>query len=79
VTRVFSARVQGGVIIAEGLDLPEGATVTVAATDDQVECDLAPEELAELDAAIREADAHDGDTMSHEQVLAELGRLRPSR
>jgi len=79
VTRIFSARVQGGVIVADGLDLPEGTTVTVAANDDEAESDLAPDELAELDAAIAEADADDSEPVPHDQVLAELDRLHASR
>jgi len=74
VARIFSARVQGGVIVAEGLDLPEGTTVTVAANDGDPECDLAPGELAELDAAIAEADADDR-VIPHDAVLAELDRI----
>ena len=74
--RIFSARVQGGVIVADGLDLPEGSTVTVVANDSDSEpdCDLAPDELAELDAAIADADADDR-VISHDAVLAELDRI----
>jgi hypothetical protein len=71
--------VQGGVIVAEGLDLPEGTTVTVAANEGEVEVDLAPDELAELDAAIAEADADDSEPIAHDRVLAALDRLPPSR
>jgi hypothetical protein len=75
VTRVFSARVQGGVIVADGRRLPDGTIVTVAANDDEIECTLTPEALAELDAAIAEADADDAEPLSNEYVMAELDRL----
>ena len=78
-TRIFSARVQGGVIVADGLDLPDGTTVTVAANDGEKECDLAPDELTELDAAIAEADADGDEPVAHERVLAELDRIRDPR
>jgi uncharacterized lipoprotein YbaY len=60
---MFSAKVKGGVIVAEDIDLPEGATVTVvldqdAANDDADE--LTSEQLAELDEAIAEADRDEG-------------------
>lgn len=78
--RIFSARVQDGVIVAEGLDLPNGTLVTVAANDAEAECDLAPEEMAELDAAIAEADAgDDSELVSHEAVLASLDEIHASR
>ena len=78
VIRIFSARVQGGVIVAEGLDLPDGTEVTVAANDADDESGLSPGELAELDAAITEADADDT-VIPHEVVLAELDRIIANR
>ena len=75
-SRLFTARVQDGVIVADGLDLPEGATVTVAANDTETECELAPEELSELDAGIAEADRNE--TVPFEDVLADLDRIRTS-
>lgn len=66
-------------IIAEGLDLPDGATVTVAANDGDIEYDLSPAELSELDAALAEADADDGEPVAHDRVLAALDRLHPAR
>jgi len=75
VTRIFSAGVQGGMIVAAGLDLPEGATVTDDDDDDREdECELSDGELAELDAAIAEADA-DETAVPHAAVLAELDRI----
>jgi len=79
VTRIFAARVQDGVIVVDGLDLPDGTPVTVAANDDrEAECEVSAEELAELDAAITEADA-DETVIPHETVLAELDRIIASR
>ena len=78
-TRVFSAHVKGGVIVADGLDLPEGTTVTVAANDGDGDHAASPEELSELDAAVAEADADEADGTPHEAVLAELDRLHTSR
>lgn len=60
---MFSAKVKGGVIVAEDVDLPEGATVTVVldqdAANDQAD-EATPEQLAELDEAIAEADRGEG-------------------
>lgn len=78
-TRIFSARVQGGVIVADDLDLPEGTSVTVAANDDREQkCELSPEELADLDAAIAEADADDT-VIPHDVVLAKLDQIIANR
>jgi uncharacterized lipoprotein YbaY len=70
---MFSAKVKGGVIIAEDINLPEGATVTVvldqdAANDDADE--VTSEQLAELDEAIAEADRDEG--IPWKTVRAEL-------
>lgn len=70
---MFSAKVKGGVIVAEDIDLPEGATVTVvldqdAANDDADE--VTSEQLADLDEAIAEADRDEG--IPWETVRAEL-------
>ncbi len=58
----FSAKVQGGVIVAQGVELPEGATVTVVLDDDTANdnVDATPEQLADLDEAIAEADRGEG-------------------
>lgn len=74
VARIFTAHVRGGVIVADGLDLPEGAVVTVASTEsDERELDLAAEELAELDAAIAAADG--AEPVAFDDVLADLDRI----
>jgi len=70
---MFSAKVKGGVIVAEDIDLPEGATVTVVLDEDTANDnadDVTPEQLAELDEAIAEADR--GESIPWETVRAEL-------
>jgi predicted DNA-binding antitoxin AbrB/MazE fold protein len=58
---MFSAKVKGGVIVAEDVDLPEGATVTVVVDDLEDDyAELTAEEAAELEAAIAEADRGEG-------------------
>jgi hypothetical protein len=67
------------VIVVDGLDLPDGTPVTVAANGErETECELSAEELAELDAAISEADA-DETIIPHESVLAEPGQIIANR
>jgi uncharacterized lipoprotein YbaY len=73
VSTLFSAKVKGGVIVAEDVDLPEGATVTVVLDEDTANDnadEVTPEQLAELDEAIAEADRGEG--IPWETVRAEL-------
>ena len=70
---MFSAKVKGGVIVAEDVDLPEGATVTVVLDEDTANDnadEVTAEQLAELDEAIAEADRGEG--IPWETVRAEL-------
>lgn len=70
---LFSAKVKGGVIVDEDVDLPEGATVTVVLDEDTANDNtdgVTPEQLAELDEAIAEADRGEG--IPWETVRAEL-------
>lgn len=77
--RIFTARVQGGVIVADGIDLPDGTPVTVAANDDRdPEHELSADELAEVDEAVAEADA-DETVISNDDVLAELDQIIATR
>jgi hypothetical protein len=78
-SRVYSARVRGGVVVPEGVTLPDGAVVTIAVNDEsEATVELTPAELAELDEAIAEADR--SESISSAVVLAELGRItRPAR
>jgi hypothetical protein len=69
---MFSAKVQGGVIVAQDVELPEGAVVTVVLDEDTANdnVEATPEQLAELDEAIAEADRGEG--IPWEAVRAEL-------
>ena len=73
---MFSAKVQGGVIVAQDVELPEGATVTVVLDEDTANdnVEATPEQLAELDEAIAEADRGEG--IPWETVRAELFGIR---
>ena len=73
-SRVYSAHVRGGVIIPDGVILPDGVAVTIAVYDErEPEIELTPAELAELDAAIEDADR--SESVSSAVVLAELDRI----
>jgi hypothetical protein len=76
-SRLYSARVRGGVVVPEGVALPDGTAVTIAVNDErETEVELTPAELAalaELDDAI--ADADRSETVSSAVVLAELDRI----
>jgi hypothetical protein len=72
---MFTAKVKDGRLVVDPIvELPEGATVTVLVDDgaDRDDLELTPQEDAELDAAIAEAD-RDG-WIPAEQVIAELRR-----
>lgn len=73
VSIVFSAKVKGGVIVADDITLPEGATVTVVVDDgpaDDAVDEVTPEQVAELEEAIAEADRGEG--LPWETVRAQL-------
>jgi hypothetical protein len=73
-SRVYSARVRGGVVVPDGVTLPDGTAVTIAVNDErEAEIELSPAELAELDDAIAEADR--SEAVSSAVVLAELDRI----
>ena len=75
--RVYSAHVRGGVVIPDGVTLPDGTAVTIAVNDERdAEVALSPDELAELDVAIAEADR--SESVSSAVVLAELERIASS-
>ena len=67
---IVPGRVVNGRIEVEDVELPEGAEVAVCYSGDESEVQLTPEELAELDAAIEEADRGEG--IPAEEVLREL-------
>ena len=66
----MTGKVVNGRIEVEDVELPEGLEVAVYYTGDEPEVQLTAEEMAELDAAIAEADRGEG--IPAEQVLAEL-------
>jgi hypothetical protein len=73
-SRIYSARVRGGVIVPDGVTLPDGTAVTIAVNDEQErEVELTSAELAELDDAIVEAGR--SESISSVVVLAELDRI----
>ena len=74
---MFSAKVKDGVIVADDIVLPEGATVTIVLDDDPANDDdsATPEQLEELDDAIAQADRGEG--MPWESVRAELRQRQP--
>jgi hypothetical protein len=73
-SRVYSARVHGGVVVPDGVRLPDGTAVTIAVNDEsETAVELSPAELAELDEAIAEADR--SESVSSAAVLAELGQI----
>lgn len=67
---IVTGRVVNGRIEVEDVELPEGMEVSVYYADDDAEVQLTGEELAELDAAIAEADRGEG--IPAEEVLREL-------
>ncbi len=68
--KVFSAKIRDGAIVTdEAVDLPNGATVTIVA-DDEESFDVTPEQEAELAAAMDDADR--GDLISAADLLARL-------
>ena len=75
VSQVFLAKVQGGVIVPEDVDLPEGSVVTIV-TDDEGD-ELSPEDEAELLEAMAELDRGEG--IPFEDVLREIDSIRPSK
>ena len=57
---IAQGTVKDGKVVLQGVDLPEGAVVTVLADDDRPPVKLPPDLEAELNAAIDEADAEEG-------------------
>lgn len=54
--RILTGTFRNGLVAVEGEALPEGATVTVGVPEEEATFDLTPEEEAELQARIEEAD-----------------------
>ena len=71
---IATGRVVAGKIVVDGVELPEGSTVTVVMPEPEEEVQLTPEEEAELRESIAEADR--GETISAEELFARLDRIR---
>lgn len=71
--QLATGTVVNGKVVVEGLDLPEGTTVTVLTRADKPAVKLSPEEEAELLQALDEADAEEG--ISAEELFARLQRF----
>jgi hypothetical protein len=70
-TQVFTALVRGGTIVPdEGIDLPEGARVTVIAGEVEAPFALTAEQETDLAESIAEADR--GEVMSAEELFRRL-------
>jgi hypothetical protein len=65
--------VVNGKVVVDGLDLPEGTTVTILTRDNEPAVKLSSEEEAELLQALDEADAEEG--ISAEELFARLQRF----
>ena len=71
---IATGRVVAGKIVVDGVELPEGSTVTVVMPEPEEEVQLTPEEEAELLESVAEADR--GETISAEELFARLDRIR---
>jgi hypothetical protein len=69
---ILSGRVINGRVDFGDVDLPEGATVQALILDDEDE--MTPEQVAELEAALEEADRGEG--ISGEEMLRQMRELR---
>lgn len=70
---VVIGTVVAGKVVVDGVELPEGAVVTVLTQEPEQEVRLSPEEEAELLEAIAEVER--GDTLSAEELFARLDRV----
>jgi hypothetical protein len=71
--QLATGKVVNGKVVVEGLDLPEGATVTVLTRDNAPAVKLSPEDEAELLEALDEVDLEEG--ISAEELFARLQRF----
>jgi hypothetical protein len=71
--QVATGTVIAGKVVVEGLDLAEGATVTILTQEPDEEVHLSPEEETALLEAIAEADR--GETISAEELFARLDSI----
>ena len=71
--QLATGTIVNGKVVVEGLDLPEGTTVTILTRESEPTVRLAPDEEAELIEALDEADAEEG--ISAEELFARLRRF----
>lgn len=71
--QLATGKVVNGKVVVEGLDLPDGTTVTILTRDAAPAVKLSPEDEAELLQALDEADAEEG--ISAEELFARLQRF----
>jgi hypothetical protein len=69
---IATGTVVEGKVVVEGLDLPDGSTVTILTREAAGDVLLSPEDEADLLEAMAEADR--GETISAEELFARLGR-----
>ena len=67
---LMSGKVVDGKIVVEGVDLPEGKTVSVIIDQDAETFDLPPEDVAELEDRIKSAEA--GNYVDGDELLSRL-------
>lgn len=70
---IATGTVVAGKVVVEGLDLPEGSTVTVLTQEPADEVSLSAEEEAELLEAIAEVER--GETISADELFRRLDRI----
>jgi len=70
---IATGTVVAGKVVVEGLDLPEGSTVTVLTPEPEEEVRLSADEEAELLEAIAEVER--GETISVEELFRRLDRI----
>ena len=71
--QLATGKVVNGKVVVEGLDLPEGSTVTILTRDDAPAVKLSADDEAELLQALEEADAEEG--ISAEELFTRLQRF----
>lgn len=70
---IATGTVVAGKVVVDGMDLPEGSTVTVLTLEPDEELRLSDDEEAELLEAIAEVER--GDTISAEELFRRLDRI----
>lgn len=71
--RVATGTVISGRIVLDEAEIADGTSVVVVTREQEVDVQLSPEELAELEAGLAEADR--GDTIPGDEFFARLRRL----